>query len=129
VVDPEGIIFAVNRAWKQFTADNSSGQFYDHIGVNYLNICCHSVGPASEEAPDFVNGLRAVLGGEREFFQIEYPCHSPMEMRWFLAQISPLRRRSSLTGHANIGAVVSHMNITDRKFVEMDYARLAATIR
>jgi diguanylate cyclase (GGDEF)-like protein len=127
VVDPEGIIFAVNRAWKQFTADNSSGQVLDHIGVNYLNVCRHSVGPASEEAPDFVSGLRAVLGGEREFFQIEYPCHSPKEMRWFLARISPLRRRSGSTGHANIGAVVSHMNITDRKLIEMDYARLAAT--
>ena len=47
VVDPEGN--AVNRAWRQFTADNSSGQVHDHIGVNYLNICRHSVGPASEE--------------------------------------------------------------------------------
>jgi hypothetical protein len=71
VVDPEGVIFAVNRAWKQFTADNSPGQIRDHIGVSYLYVCRHSVGPASEEAPDFVNGLRAVLRGEREFFQIE----------------------------------------------------------
>jgi diguanylate cyclase (GGDEF)-like protein len=125
VVDPDGIIFAVNRAWKQFTADNSPGPVRDHIGINYLNVCRHSVGPASEEASDFVNGLRAVLRGERDFFQIEYPCHSPKEMRWFLARVSPLRRRSPSTDQANIGAVVSHMNITDRKLVEIDYARLA----
>jgi diguanylate cyclase (GGDEF)-like protein len=127
VVDPDGVIFAVNRAWKQFTADNFSGQVRDHIGVNYLNVCRHSVGPASEEAPDFLNGLCAVLRGEREFFQIEYPCHSPKEMRWFIARVSPLRRRSSSIEQANIGAVVSHMNITDRKLIEIDYARLAAT--
>jgi diguanylate cyclase (GGDEF)-like protein len=127
VVDPDGVIFAVNRAWKQFTGDNTPGQIQDHIGVNYLNVCRHSTGPASEEAPDFVEGLRAVLCGEREFFQMEYPCHSPREMRWFLARVSPLRRRSSPIEHENIGAVVSHMNITDRKLVEMDYARLAAT--
>jgi diguanylate cyclase (GGDEF)-like protein len=127
VVDRDGVIFAVNRAWKQFTADNSPGQLCEYIGVNYLDVCRHSVGPASEEAPDFVSGLRAVLRGEREFFQIEYPCHSPKELRWFLARVSPLQRRSSLTGHGNIGVVVSHMNITDRKLVEMDYARLAAT--
>jgi diguanylate cyclase (GGDEF)-like protein len=48
-------------------------------------------------------------------------------MRWFLARVSPLRRRSSSTDQANIGAVVSHINITDRKLIEMDYARLAAT--
>ncbi|HEY8670396.1 MAG TPA: diguanylate cyclase [Terriglobales bacterium] len=127
VVDPEGVIFAVNRAWKQFTTDNSAGQLNDHIGVNYLDVCRHSVGPASEEAPTFVRGLNAVLRGERGFFQIEYPCHSPKEMRWFLARVSPLRRRSASIEHTNIGAVVSHMNITDRKRVEMDYARLAAT--
>jgi diguanylate cyclase (GGDEF)-like protein len=127
VVDPDGVIFIVNRAWTQFTAENSDGQVRTPIGVNYLNVCRNSIGPASEEAPDFVKGLRAVLGGEREFFQIEYPCHSPKEMRWFLARVSPLRRRSDPIASANIGAVVSHMNITDRKLIEMDYARLAAT--
>lgn len=71
VVDLAGVIFAVNRAWKQFTADNSAGHVGDHIGVNYLDVCRHSVGTASEEAPDFVRGLRDVLHGEREFFQIE----------------------------------------------------------
>jgi len=127
VVDPRGVIFAVNRAWKQFTAENSSGQVRNPIGVNYLNVCRHSVGPASEEASPFVSGLSAVLRGEREFFQIEYPCHSPKEMRWFLARVSPLRRRSASVECASIGAVVSHMNITDRKLAELDCARLAAT--
>ena len=127
VVDRDGVIFIVNRAWTQFTAENSDGQVGTPIGVNYLKVCLNSNGPASEEAPDFVSGLRAVLAGEREFFQIEYPCHSPKEMRWFLARVSPLRRRSDPISLANIGAVVSHMNITDRKLVEMDYARLAAT--
>ena len=127
VVDTKGVIFAVNRAWKQFTADNFPGRFFDHIGTSYLNVCRTSVGPASEEAREFANGMRAVLRGEREFFQMEYPCHSPKEMRWFLARVSPLRRKSSSVELGIIGAVVSHINITDRKLVEMDYARLAAT--
>ena len=127
VVDPDGVIFIVNRAWTQFTADNSAGQVRTPIGVNYLNLCRDSIGPASDEAQDFFKGLRAVLSGEREFFQIEYPCHSPKEMRWCMARVSPLRRRSDPIASANIGAVVSHMNITDRKLIEMDYARLAAT--
>ena len=63
VVDREGVIFVVNRAWRQFTSENSSGFAHDHIGVNYLNLCRHSVGPASEEASDFRAGLRAVLRG------------------------------------------------------------------
>lgn len=126
VVDPRGVIFLVNRAWKQFADDNSRGLNVDHIGMNYLNVCRQSVGPASEEAPGFFEGLRAVLQGKQEFFQIEYPCHSPNQLRWFLARVSPLRRRQEARA-MNAGAVISHMNITDRKLVEMDCARLAAT--
>jgi diguanylate cyclase (GGDEF)-like protein len=127
VVDPNGTIIAVNLAWKQFSARNSASRDVDYIGVNYLNVCQRSVGPASEEAPAFVKGLRAVLQGRKALFQIEYPCHSPKQLRWFLARVSPLRRRLSTIEKENIGAVVSHMNITDRKLAELDNARLAAT--
>jgi diguanylate cyclase (GGDEF)-like protein len=122
VIDPSGTIVAVNRAWIQFQEENAPN--LDTIGINYLEICRHSVGPASEEASPFFHGLNAVLRGEREFFQLEYPCHSPALMQWFLARVSPLRRRSS---RGNIGAVISHVNITSQKQVEMEYAKLAAT--
>jgi diguanylate cyclase (GGDEF)-like protein len=125
VIDPSGTIVAVNRAWIQFQEKNAPN--LDTIGINYLDICRHSVGPASREASPFLHGLNAVLRGEREFFQIEYPCHSPAEMQWYLARVSPLRRRSSTDQTGNIGAVISHVNITSQKRVEMDYAKLAAT--
>ena len=127
VVDKDGVIIVVNRAWKQFNVENTCGPAVDHIGVNYLNLCSHAVGPAAEEAVEFMGGLRAVLGGQREFFQIEYPCHSPKEMRWYLARISPLRLTTRSKKTVIKGAVVSHANITDRKLIEIDYARLAAT--
>ena len=125
VVNPAGIIVAVNQAWTQFTANNSTGRHVDHIGINYLDVCRRSVGPDSAEAPPLLKGLRAVLHGDKEFFQIEYPCHSPNELRWYLARVSPLRDRSS-PAH-NIGAVISHINITDQKLVELEYAKLAAS--
>ncbi|MFM9858029.1 diguanylate cyclase [Pseudoxanthobacter sp. M-2] len=124
VVDRDGVIVAVNQTWKDFTAANSNGKTIDHIGVSYLDVCRSSTGLAALEAPEFLKGLRAVLRGDDELFQIEYPCHSPTELRWFLARVSPLRRRDSPVTE---GAVVSHMNITDRKLVELDVARLAAT--
>jgi diguanylate cyclase (GGDEF)-like protein len=125
VIDPSGKIVAVNRAWTQFQEKNAPN--LDTVGINYLDICRHSVGPASREASPFLQGLYAVLRGEQEFFQIEYPCHSPVAMQWYLARVSPLRRRSSTSRTGNIGAVISHVNITAQKRVEMDYARLAAT--
>jgi diguanylate cyclase (GGDEF)-like protein len=127
VVDPAGIIVAVNKAWSLFTSHNSTARCRDHIGINYLDVCRRSVGPASEEAPPVLKGLHAVLHGETEFFQIEYPCHSPTEMRWYLARVSPLRRRSSASKKRIIGAVISHVDITNQKLAELEYARLAAT--
>ncbi len=127
VLDNDGVILAVNEAWKTFAAENSGGHEQNNIGINYLNLCQHSDGPAAEYALDFFRGLRSVLRGEREFFQLEYPCHSPKELRWFVARVSRLRRRSGTTQGASLGAVVSHMNITDRKQVELNLARLAAT--
>ena len=124
VVDQEGVIVAVNHAWKEFTAANSNGPVREHVGVNYLEVCRTSTGLAALEAPEFMQGLRAVLAGESDLFQIEYPCHSPDELRWFVARVSPLRRRVTGVGE---GAVVSHMNITDRKLAELKLARIAAT--
>jgi len=124
VVDQGGVIVAINQAWKDFTAANSKGDAGHHVGVSYLDVCLTSTGLAAVEAPGFLQGLRAVLRGDCDLFQIEYPCHSPTEPRWFVARVSPLRRRDSVIGE---GAVISHMNITDRKLAELKLARLAAT--
>jgi len=130
VVDLSGEILAVNRAWMQFSASNAGGAELAYLGTNYLNICRSSTGPASAEASEFSVGMHDVLEGRRDFFQIEYPCHSPTELRWFLARVTPLIQRpraNNAKDTKKIGAVVSHLNITDRKLVELEYARLAST--
>jgi diguanylate cyclase (GGDEF)-like protein len=126
VVDASCVIVAANRAWNEFGANNT-GTVHNYVGVNYLEVCRNATGPDSEEAQDVMVGMLAVLKGELELFQIEYPCHSPSELRWFLAKFTPLRPPRSTRKAKIIGAVVSHMDITDRKLVELDYARLAAT--
>jgi diguanylate cyclase (GGDEF)-like protein len=53
-------------------------------------------------------------------FELEYPCHSPTESRWFLGRVTPI-------GVEQGGAVVSHLNITARKLMEFELAKLAST--
>lgn len=127
VVDPKGAIIAVNRAWTEFAEENSSKVRVNYVGTNYIDICRQSVGPGSHEAGPFLAGLTAVLHGEQAFFQMEYPCHSPNETRCYVARVSPLLQRSSSIQRRNFGAVISHVDITDQKRVEMKYAELAAT--
>ena len=87
VIDRHGVIIAVNRAWRRFGEENGSGSGRSDVGVHYLGICQSSSGPGADEADDFALGVRAVLEGQSELFQLEYPCHSPTESRWFLARL------------------------------------------
>lgn len=127
VVDLAGQIIAVNRAWLEFSSGNSGAGESAYLGTNYLDVCRHSSGPASKEAGEFNRGLQDVLDGRAGLFQLEYPCHSPSELRWFLARVTPLSLRNGGGFARKIGAVVSHMNITDRKLLELKYAKLAST--
>jgi diguanylate cyclase (GGDEF)-like protein len=118
IVDPNGMIVAVNRAWQKFAAENSAMPNQSSVGTCYLDICERAYGLGSEEAGPFGSGLRSVLEGRTEMFEMEYPCHSPTENRWFLGNVTPLR--TSL-----VGAVISHMKITDRKLLELELKKLA----
>ena len=114
VIDAQGVIVAVNAAWREFARSNGAPELAEQaIGVNYLAVCAQSDGhPFGDEAPDVLSGIQAVLTGIRTEFQLEYPCHSPTEQRWFRLSVTPLRDGSGK-------AVVSHLNITQRKQAEL----------
>ena len=120
VIDRRGVIIAVNRAWRRFGEENAGGSYRSDVGAHYLRVCQNSSGPGADEADDFALGVRAVLEGQSELFQLEYPCHSPSESRWFLGRVTPLAIEQG-------GAVVSHMNITTRKLMEFELSKLAST--
>jgi diguanylate cyclase (GGDEF)-like protein len=120
VIDQDGTIIAVNRAWQNFSRDNPPPSSRLGVGSDYLRVCSEASGPGSEEAAGFGAGVTSVLNGGTDVFEMEYPCHSPTENRWFLGRATPL-------ASPNRGAVISHLNITDRKLLELELQRLAAT--
>jgi PAS domain S-box-containing protein len=112
IIDESGTIVAVNKAWRHFAqASGVAGHNYAE-GVNYLRVCDSAAGEYSEEAAPFAEGIRSVLNGRHEKFELEYPCHSPSERRWFIARVTPF------AGGGSSGAVVAHENITERKLIE-----------
>lgn len=107
VLDANGLITQVNKAWREFAEQNGDkGLAISGPGSNYLDVCQI---PAPGEEADIgfavIDGIRAVLDKQRESFSIKYPCHSPDEKRWFLMHAAPVH-------HAAGGVVVSHINIT-----------------
>ena len=84
ILDQNGVIRDVNKAWRRFARENGSQvQERNPIGVNYLSVCEQAIGrPNGEEAEAALIGIRSIIEGQREEFQLEYPCHSPEKRRW-----------------------------------------------
>ena len=114
ILDREGTIIAVNDAWKSFALQN--GRASADIGVDYLQVCAPSaaVDTATERT---LAGIRSVLEGTADFFEMEYPCSSPDQLRVFVMRIVPLQTPDG-------GAVVSHTEVTQIKRAEMEAAEL-----
>ncbi|MGZ5013490.1 MAG: PAS domain S-box protein [Methylobacter sp.] len=113
VLNEQGVIVAVNDAWRQFAKDNGLLESRQNmLGINYLDVCKNAINqPYGDEASAAQTGIAAVLVGEQQSFHLEYPCHSPDQQRWFHMSVSPL--------HGSRGAgVISHENITQRKQAE-----------
>jgi diguanylate cyclase (GGDEF)-like protein len=117
LLDSRGIIVSVNEAWRQFGEANSLLSPGHAVGVNYLEICDSARGDSAVEARAAASGTRSVLLGAAKSFELEYSCDSPTEQRWFLMTVTPL------AGGRQQGAVVMHLNITDRKAAQLEIVR------
>lgn len=113
VLDGHGKILVVNQPWRDFARDNGvPGIAAAFLGENYLEVCQRGARlQDGSHAADALAGIEAVLSGREDQFVLEYPCHAPEELRWFVLVVS------KLTGPC-IGAVVSHTDITRRKLAE-----------
>ena len=112
LLDSKGTIVSVNDAWRQFGHTSAIQGFGKGVGVNYLEVCDGARGSGSSEAHLVAEGIRAVLAGGQASFSLEYPCHSPTEQRWFQLVVTPLKENRLF------GAVVMHVNTTERKQME-----------
>src|SRR5690606_12262293 len=100
--------------WIHFGRMNGMKDTYPHIGENYIEISEKSLGREAKDGQQMAKGLREILSGDRDYFTLEYPCDSPIEKRWFKAEVRPFK-----SNHLS-GAVVMHFNISDRKKAEAE---------
>ena len=111
VLDDTGMVRMVNEPWKRFARQNGGALEAVSVGVNYLEMCRTAAKTEHPYAKEALTGLEAVLNGSREQFLMEYPCDGPNFPRWFT-----LHATRSASG--STGVVVSHMDITERKWAE-----------
>ncbi len=110
VLNHDGGIISVNHAWMEFARDNDAdGSPAVAVGANYIDVCAQAIKDADIDAVNAIDGIKAVLGGKIKEFTLEYPCHSPLEKRWFVM---------TAVAFGEGGAVITHINITERKQAE-----------
>jgi len=112
LLDNNGVILAVNEAWRHFASANTLQSSDFSVGQNYLAVCEGAHGECADEAMAVATGIRKVLSGEAKEFGMEYPCHSPDVKRWYRLMVTPF---SEIPG---AGAVVMHVDVTQRRLAE-----------
>ena len=105
VVSYDGTILTVNDAWRRFGEQNGGGARCGP-GSNYLAITNRAATSGDEVAATVAAALAAVFTGNAPSAQVDYPCHSPDQERWFRLQARPLSGRRAV--------LVTHDDITER---------------
>ncbi|MEI7812474.1 MAG: PAS domain S-box protein [Ignavibacteria bacterium] len=113
VIDKTGLIIMVNQAWRTFAWLNDGSNLLDQK-INYLEVCRRASKNNSPDAIIALNGILDILNGVDIEFSMEFPCHSPKELRWFQMNVTPLDGG---------GATIVHTNITQKKIAEAEISK------
>ncbi len=121
MLDPEGNVVDINDRWREFgrLGDNPDPSF--GVGTNYIALCEAATDECAFDAMRVAQGLRGVLSGKVDRFELEYPCHAPDRPQWFRVVFN---RLASGDGEST-GAVAMHVDITERKLAELELERIA----
>ncbi len=119
ILDENGVIIAVNKAWRDFAFAHSDRPEKLCEGTNYLAACNVTEGEGVQEAEAYAQGIRAVMNGTLIEFSLEYSCHSPDHQYWYNGRVT------RFPGEGPLRIVITHDNITELKLAEKAIHQLA----
>jgi PAS domain S-box-containing protein len=111
VVARGGQILAANPAWVTFCQEHEAPLEAINIGSNYRDVCRWAMQGIEGLLPLALQGVEAVLNGQRERFIVEFPAPSAGTQRWFDLVVYPLRSPVR-------GAILAHLEVTRRHWAE-----------
>jgi signal transduction histidine kinase len=117
VLDHDGIVIAINEAWRRIVhKDGLPPEAQIQIGDNYVETWRRAAAGSHTSAAIALAGLEDVLGGRRPSFAYEYAGGFEPAIRWYALSVVPLQRPDG-------GAVVTHLDVTERKGAELEAQR------
>ncbi|MBI5864576.1 MAG: PAS domain S-box protein [Planctomycetes bacterium] len=112
VLDSNGVIRAVNRAWREYADAHPPVTPGYGVGCSYFDSCESAEGPESSDAAAVSRQLRRLLGGEIEHFEVEYACSDSEREGWYIARFN----RFHAAGSAYV--LVFHEDVTEQRLAE-----------
>jgi len=108
VLDRDGRVLAVNRAWLDPAQDGGEGLMARAgVGTSYLEVCAEAALAGEAGARAVATALGAVLAGTSEMVEVEYSVKGPGQERWYRLSVMGL-------GKSRGGAVVARNDVTDQ---------------
>lgn len=114
ILDQKGRILGVNSAWREYAQHNGFSMPNFGVGTSYLKVCDDATLYNSTDASLVAGGIRDIIGGHLTEFEMEYPCHSPLQRRWFVTHVSRFDWQDE------IRLIVVHQNVTELKQAQID---------
>lgn len=118
ILNRDGVIISVNSAWLKFGRENScSGELPDisNVGGNYLDVCRKAINEGEPFVREAYEGINSVLNGSSQLFELDYVCDKDEigtdTDHWYCMTVEPLKVDGG-------GAVVMHVDISERKLIE-----------
>jgi len=109
IVDETGIILQVNDSWETFSELNRGTTEATSKSANYFTAVEQAAENYDEFAVKAQTGIQQILAKEITCFELEYPCHSDSENRWFIFNIKEIGSytpRQFLCTHKDISNLV-----------------------
>ena len=108
VVEENGNIISVNKAWNDFSLANPECMLErTPAGGNYIAWCKEAAVAGNDLALQALQGFYKVLQNELPIFEIEYPCQLGSELKWFLLKITKFADNSPRV-------VMKHIDVTTK---------------
>lgn len=125
ILDARGDIIWTNRAWKRFSVENGGHFQKTDVGANYLSVCDQAerqhileAGVLRSEIEQMLRDPHAEAAGQSDSKRLEYPCHSPIEKRWFVVGL----HRYEFEGSVYVAVI--HQNVSVRRILNDRVAEL-----
>ncbi|HZY38695.1 MAG TPA: PAS domain-containing sensor histidine kinase, partial [Mucilaginibacter sp.] len=123
LLNEAGKIVAVNESWRKFTLKNNLGVPRYGIDYSYTAISEKATGVDEVSGKQIAKGIKDVISGLIDEFSLEYSFYEKRKKVWYQIIVAPLRDKRRK------GAVVLHIDITERKMAEELMLQSEANLR